>query len=123
MARYLDDLSSQLMGGETMETIASRDTLALFRNDLKDVTLADIMGSYGEKFAGTAATLEPHQISSPLLTDWAGYIIRCDQKVPSVFDSTVVVHLQIKRQMRIQQLSQNIFTPKEIEDYRDEFFE
>jgi hypothetical protein len=80
-------------------------------------------GSYGDKFAGTVARLESQEVAAPLLTDWAGYIIRCDQKNPTLFDSTMIVYLQAKRQMRLQQLSQNIFTPKEIEDYRDEFFE
>ncbi|KPJ74145.1 hypothetical protein AMJ52_01675 [candidate division TA06 bacterium DG_78] len=123
MAQYLGDLRYQLQGDQTMEAIAATDTFIIFRNDLKNITLADMVGSYGDKFAGTVARLEPQQVSAPLLTDWAGYIIRCDQKSPTLFDSTMIVYLQAKRQTRLQQLSQNIFTPKEIEDYRDEFFE
>jgi peptidyl-prolyl cis-trans isomerase D len=123
MAQYLSNLQYQLQSGETMEAIAASDTLVIFRNDLKNLTLSDMAGSYGEKFAGAVARLEPQEVSTPLLTDWAGYIIRCDQKIPTLFDSTMIVYLQDKRQKRLQQLSQNIFTPKEIEDYRDEFFE
>lgn len=123
MVIYLTNISNQLNIGETMEAVASRDTFIIFRNDLKDVTLANIAGSYGDKFAGVAATLEPHQISSPLFTEWAGYIVRCDEKIVNLFDSTMVAPLQIKRRVRLQQLTMNLFTPKEIEDYRDEFFE
>jgi hypothetical protein len=123
MVQYLGDLRYQLEGGQTMESIAAKDTLIIFQNDLKNLTLADMAGSYGYEFAGTAAQLEPQQISAPVFTNWAGYIIRCDQKNPSPFDSTMIVYLQVKRETRLQHLSQNIFTPKKIEDYRDEFFE
>jgi hypothetical protein len=123
MAQYLSDLRYQLQSGQTMEAIAASDTFVIFRNDLKNLTLSDMAGSYGDKFAGTVARLELQEVSAPLLTDWAGYIIRCDQESPTIFDSTMIMYLQIKRQKRLQQLSQNILTPKEIEDYRDEFFE
>jgi len=120
---YLHDISNQLMSGVTMEQIAARDTLVVFRNDLKGFSLNQIQTGYGGEFAGMVATLEPKQISAPLVMEWAGYIIRCDRKVVSPFDSTMVSLLQIKRQIRLQQLTQGIFTPKEIEDNRDLFFE
>lgn len=123
MAIYLDKINKQLRLGETMETVASKDSLVLFRNDLKGVGLAQIKSSYGDEFAGVVATLGPNQISPPLFTDWAGYVIRCDKKIDLPFDSTMVVLLQMKRQMRLQQLSMNLFTPQKIEDNRDEFFE
>ncbi|GAJ00734.1 unnamed protein product, partial [marine sediment metagenome] len=77
----------------------------------------------GHEFAGVVATLGTNQISQPLILDWAGYIIRCDLKEVNPFDSTMVTFLQMKRQARLIALTADIFTPKKIEDYRDEFFE
>jgi hypothetical protein len=120
---YLNNINNQLMMGETMDQVASRDTLTMVRNDLKNVTLTQIISRFGEEFAGAVAYLEPTQISPPLITDWAGYIIRCDKKIAIPFDSTMVFPLQMKRQTRLQQLTQSIFTPKEMEDNRDIFLE
>ena len=69
------------------------------------------------------ATLEPGRFSTPLLTDWSGYIIRCDAKYSIPFDSTMLGMMQYKRQLRMQILSQSLFTPKKIQDNRDKYFE
>jgi len=123
MAIYLDNISNQLKTGKTMEAVASTDTLFILRNDIKGATLTQINHQFGAEFTGVVATLEPNQVSPPLLMDWEGYIIRCDKKIVNQFDSTMVTALQMKRQMRLQQLTQNLFIPKDIEDNRDEFFE
>lgn len=77
----------------------------------------------GAEFAGEVASLEPGQLSSPLVTDRGGYIIRCDEKTEKPFDSTMIAELQMKRQVRLNMLTVDIFTPKEIKDNRDVFFE
>jgi peptidyl-prolyl cis-trans isomerase D len=120
---YLDDLGNRLRSGVTMEEIAASDTIVQFRTDTKDVTLNQIRQGYMDEFAGMVAALEPQEISPPLIAGGAGFIIRCDNKAVSSPDTTVVQLLQVKRQMRLQQLTQSLFTPEKIEDNRDMFFE
>ncbi len=120
---HLERISNQLKSGTSLRAIASVDTLTTFSNDIKNATLIDIRNSYGDEFTGVVAALEPNQTSAPLITDWAGYIIRCDKKYALPYDSTMVTFLQMKRQLRLQYLTQDLFTPKSIEDDRDEFFE
>jgi hypothetical protein len=74
-------------------------------------------------FAGALASLEQGQVSAPVVDRYSGYVIRCDRKGEVQFDSSMVGVLQWKRQMMLQQISQIIFTPDEVVDYRDEFFE
>lgn len=122
IANWLDKVHDQLTVGKTMEAIVSEDTVIVFR-EMKDLTLMQIQTGLGHEFAGVVATLGTNQISQPLILDWAGYIIRCDLKEVNPFDSTMVTFLQMKRQARLIALTADIFTPKKIEDYRDEFFE
>jgi len=122
IANWLDKVHDQLTVGKTMEAIVSEDTVIVFR-EMKDLTLMQIQTGLGHEFAGVVATLDTNQISQPLILDWAGYIIRCDLKEVNPFDSTMVTFLQMKRQARLIALTADIFTPKKIEDYRDEFFE
>ncbi len=123
LTEYLNNLFNQIQSGSTLEQIAQKDTLLFIQSDLKNMLLADIEARYGQEFAGTIAGLEANNISKPLITDWAGYIIRCDKKTAMPFDSTMVSSLQYVRQMRLQNLSQAIFTPRKIVDNRDKFFE
>ncbi len=118
---YLNDIYGQLTTGKSMEEIASEDTLLYFREQ-QDINLAQVTMSMGGEFAGLVATLEPGQLSSPLTMEWAGYIIRCDKKMDIPFDSTMVMSIQMNKQSRLQSLTVNLFTPKEIEDNRDDFF-
>ncbi|MEO0185526.1 MAG: peptidylprolyl isomerase, partial [candidate division WOR-3 bacterium] len=123
LGEYLNNTFMQLQSGNTLEQIAQKDTLFFVQNNVKNVALVEIEARYGQEFAGVLASLEPNQISRPLVTDWAGYIIRCDKKTALPFDSTMVPPLQYARQIRLQNLSQAIFTPKKIIDNRDKFFE
>ncbi len=123
LGEYLNDISNQLQSGTTLEQIAVKDTLLYLQSGIINLSLADIETKYGMEFAGVLAGLEQGQISKPLLTEWAGYIIRCDKKSMLPFDSTLVNYLQYRRQIRLQNLSQSIFTPKKIVDNRDQFFE
>lgn len=123
LGEYLNDVSNQFMSGTTLEQLAQKDTLLYLQSGISNLSLADIETKYGIEFAGVLAGLEPGQTSKPLLTDWAGYIIRCDKKSVLPFDSTMVNYLQYRRQIRLQNLSQSIFTPKKIVDNRDKFFE
>ncbi|MGB9721112.1 MAG: peptidylprolyl isomerase [bacterium] len=123
LGEYLNNVFMQLQSGTTLEQIAEKDTVFFVQNNIKNVALAEIETRYGQEFAGVLAGLESNQISKPLLTDWAGYIIRCDKKTSLPFDSTMVPSLQYVRQVRLQNLSQSIFTPKKIVDNRDKFFE
>lgn len=118
----LNHIHSRLITNTSMEEAVSEDTVVVF-NDRKNVTLMQIQGALGGEFAGAVAKLEQNQISSPLIVDWAGYIIRCDKKVDNPFDSTMLLTLQMKRQQRLQQITTQIFTPNKIEDNRDLFFE
>lgn len=120
---YLNDISNQLQSGITLEQISAKDTLLYLQSGISNLSLVDIETKYGMEFAGALAVLEQGQISKPLLTEWAGYIIRCDKKNVLPFDSTMVTFLQYRRQIRLQNLSQSIFTPKKIVDNRDKFFE
>lgn len=120
---YFDDISNQLRSGVTMEDIAASDTIVIFRTDLPEANLFQLQNRYGAEFAGMTATLESGDVSPPLVTDWAGYIIRCDRKIVSPFDSSMVSLLQLKRQTRLQQITEDMFTPEKIEDNRDFFFE
>lgn len=118
---YLNDIYGQLTTGKSMEEIASEDTFLYFRKQ-QDIDLAQVTMSMGGEFAGLVATLKPGQRSSPLIMEWAGYIIRCDKKMDIPFDSTMVMSIQMNKQSRLQSLTVNLFTPKEIEDNRDDFF-
>jgi hypothetical protein len=123
MADRLNAVFSQLTSGKTLEQIAAADTLIVFQNNAKGVFMNQIESGFGYEFAGAVATLEPGRFSTPLLTDWAGYIIRCDAKYSIPFDSTMLSMMQYKRQLRMQLLSQDLFTPKKIQDNRDKYFE
>lgn len=118
----LNQVYSQLTTGKTLEEVTSEDTIMIFHNR-KDVTLGQLQSALGSEFAGVVATLDSGQLSRPLVMDWAGYMIRCDRKVVNPFDSTMLAPLQIKRQVRLQELTVDIFTPRKIEDKRDLFFE
>jgi len=113
---------NHLMSGATMEDIARDDSLIMYSPNT-DVTLDEMRMSMGDDFAGAVARLEPGQMSTPLLGEWAAYIIRCDAKTSVPFDSSMIPALQLKRQFRVQQLSMDIFEPEELEDKRDAFFE
>ena len=120
---YLDGLHAQLVAGKPMETIAQSDALVLFEPGIQDRTLSELRSGYGDTFAGVLATLEPGEISKPVIQSHNGYIIRCNRKEVVPFDSTMLGVLQWKRQLRLQQISQNLFTPEELVDNRDKFFE
>ena len=121
LALFMDKIHQQLIGGKPIEQVAFEDTLIILQKDSKSIL--QIQSQYGLEFAGAAAALEPKQISSPLLTEWSGYVIRCDNKKAVPFDSTMMGYLQMGRQMRLQYLTQDIFTPKKVKDNRDKFFE
>jgi hypothetical protein len=123
MAERLNAVFTKITSGKSLEQIAAADTLLVFQNNARGVFLNQIQSGYGYEFAGAVATLEPGRFSPPLLTDWAGYIIRCDAKNIFPFDSTMLGMMQYKRQLRMQGISQILFTPKKITDNRDKFFE
>jgi parvulin-like peptidyl-prolyl isomerase len=118
----MDALHTRIVAGTTIEDIASEDTMVVVRT-IKDAQLVQLVNGMGGEFAGVAARLDAGDISVPLVTDWAGYIIRCDNKQVAPFDSSMIVSLQMKRQTRLQGLTIELFTPGEIDDYRDDFFE
>jgi len=123
MRNYLDALHEQLLSGTRMETIAQQDTIVNFEQSVTGQTIYILRNAYGDEFAGAVAALEPGQISNPVITRYTGYIIRVDGKYEVPFDSTMLGMLQWKRQLMLQQVSQSIFTPEEIVDNRDKFFE
>lgn len=112
----------RLMAGATMEDVARGDSLIMY-SPSKDATLGAMRRSMGDEFAGALARLEPGQLSTPFVGEWAAYIIRCDAKRDVPFDSSMIPALQLKRQYRVQQLSMGIFEPEELKDKRDVFFE
>ncbi len=118
----LDEYHDRLIAGIPMENVASEDTIVTF-HESDAMTLEQIQMKMGAEFAGEVASLEPGQLSSPLVTDRGGYIIRCDEKTERPFDSTMIAELQMKRQVRLNMLTVDIFTPKQIKDNRDVFFE
>jgi len=123
MLDHLDALHEQLLSGTRMETIAEQDTIVNFEQSVTGQTIYILRNAYGDEFAGAVAALEPGQISDPVITRHTGYIIRVDGKDVVPFDSTMLGMLQWKRQLIMQQVSQSIFTPEEIVDNRDKFFE
>lgn len=123
MIEYLNGLHGKMLAGTPMEAIAQSDTMVRFHTDIANQNLFGLRGTYGDQFAGALAPLEQGQISAPVIDRYSGYIIRCDQRNEVQFDSSMVGVLQWKRQMMLQQISQIIFTPEEIDDYRDKFFE
>jgi parvulin-like peptidyl-prolyl isomerase len=123
LSEYLNNIFAQLQSGVTLEKIAEQDTTLFIQTGFTNLRLSDVELRYGAEFAGALARLEPGQVSKPLITEWAGYIIRCDKKNSLPFDTTMVRYLQYVRRMRLENLSQAIFTPKKIIDNRDKFFE
>jgi len=122
LKQYMAELYDQLNTGKTMAELSKTDTLISYQSGIKDQTLVQIATAYGEEFAGVVASLNENEISPPLVTDWAGYIIRCDRKIITPVDSNMVRLLQYKRQERLNLITQELFTPEEIEDNRDDFF-
>jgi parvulin-like peptidyl-prolyl isomerase len=120
---YLDGLYEKIESGIAMEEIARTDTLVNFQNDIKDQTIFLLRNTYGDEFAGAVAGLGQAQVSTPVVGRYGGYIIRVDDKTEIPFDSTMVGALQWKRQVRLQQITRDIFTPEELVDNRDKFFE
>jgi parvulin-like peptidyl-prolyl isomerase len=123
MVEYLNNLHTQITSGVAMEAVAQRDTIVQFHGDISGQVLFELRGTYGDKFVGALASLAQGEISAPVTEQYVGYIIRCDRKEEVPFDSTLAGMLQWKRQMILQQVSQELFTPEEIVDYRDQFFE
>ena len=123
LARYLDDLYNEIKRGVTMGEIAQTDTLVNFQENIDDQTLALLRNAYGDEFAGAVAALGPGEVSKPVVGRYGGYIIRVDEMIGAPMDSTMLGMLQWKRQMRLQQITQSLFTPKELIDNRDQFFE
>jgi parvulin-like peptidyl-prolyl isomerase len=120
---YLNALHEQLVSGTGMEAIAQSDTIVNFQRSTAGQTIYTLRNAYGDEFAGAVAALEPGQISNPVVTRYTGYIIRVDSKDEVPFDSTMIGMLQWKRQSMLQQITQGIFTPEELVDKRDKFFE
>lgn len=118
----LDAISQNILTGTSLETIAEQDTLITFQ-EMSGRTLRQIQTALGGEVAGLIAQLEEGRTAPPLVMDWAGYIVRCDKKVVLNFDSSMVMPLQVKRQMRWQYLMTSVFTPEKVEDRRDIFFE
>lgn len=123
MAARLAGVHEQLAGGKTMEVIAQEDPLVNFQTGIKNQTLYTLRRMYGDEFAGALMSLAPGQISKPVITKYGGYVIRCEGKQEAQFDSTMIGMLQWTRQMRLQHVSQELFTPEEFVDNRDRFFE
>ncbi|MBE0433589.1 peptidyl-prolyl cis-trans isomerase [candidate division WOR-3 bacterium] len=123
MVIRLDDVHDQLVTGIPMEAVAQADPLVQFHAGLKNQTIYTLRRMHGDEFAGALIPLEPGQVSAPVITKYGGYIIRCDGKQVSPFDSTMFGMLQWTRQMRLQHISQMLFTPDELVDDRDRFFE
>ncbi len=123
LSDYLNKIFVQLQSGKTLEDIAAQDTMLFLQTGMNNLTLSSIESRYGQEFTGLIAALEKGQVSKPLVTDWAGYIIRCDNKTVLPFDTSMVKYIQYARQARFQNLSISIFTPKKIVDNRDKFFE
>jgi len=120
--KKLTSIHQQLVNKTPVEQVLARDTTVIFQ-DQAGVQLNWIQSALGSEVAGRIARMAPGEISSPLVTDWAGYIILCDNKRVVPMDSSMVYALQMKRQVRIEQIMNDIFTPDEIEDNRDIFFE
>lgn len=120
---YLDGLYEKIESGVALEEIARIDTLVNFQNNIRDQTIFLLRNTYGDEFAGAVAGLGQAQVSTPVVGRYGGYIIRVDDKTEAPFDSTMVGVLQWKRQLRLQQITRNIFTPEELVDNRDKFFE
>ena len=106
-----------------MEGIAQADTLVIFQANIDGQTLSLLRNAYGDAFAGAVAALDRGQVSKPVKGQYGGYIIRVDEKTETPMDSTMFGMLQWKRQLRLQHITQEIFTPEEFVDNRDEFFE
>ncbi len=123
MINYLKRLHAQMVSGTPMESIAQSDTTVRFHTGIANQNLFGLRSTYGDQFAGALASLEQGQISAPVIDRYSGYLIRCDRKNEVQFDSSMVGVLQWKRQMMLQQIGQSIFTPEELVDYRDKFFE
>ena len=123
LLNYLNGLYEDIEAGKTMEAIAQSDTLVNFQDNVKGQNVMLLRNAYGDEFAGAVAVLQRGQVSKPIKGPYSGYIIRVDNKVAAPFDSTMVGALQWKRQLRLQQITQNIFTPEEFVDNRDKFFE
>ncbi len=122
LRQYLTRLYNELQSGKTMSELSRADTMISFQSGIKDQTLLQIATAYGGEFAGVVASLNEKEISHPLITDWAGYIIRCDRKVVLPADTNMVRMLQYKLQERLSFITQELFTPENIEDNRDDFF-
>ena len=120
--RLMNEYYSQLIGGKTIEEIAASDTMVVFAQHT-DKSLQQMQQPLGDKFAGAVAGLEPGELAPPVVDEWAGYIVRCDAKNSVPFDSSMIASLQLKRQLRVQNFTLDMFTPHTIEDNRDDFFE
>jgi CRISPR/Cas system-associated exonuclease Cas4 (RecB family) len=116
-------LHDEIEKGATLEGIARTDTLVIFQDNIDGQTLSLLRNTYGDEFAGAVAALNPGQVSKPVKGQYGGYIIRVDEKTETPMDSTMLGMLQWKRQLRLQHITQEIFTPEEFVDNRDEFFE
>jgi parvulin-like peptidyl-prolyl isomerase len=126
LAVYVEDkltaVYDQLVRNIPVEEVCARDTTVIVQNQ-DNVQVAWMQSTLGSEVAGLVVRMEPGEISSPLITDWAGYVIICDDKRTVPMDSSMVLALQMKRQSRIEHIVTEVFIPDKIEDNRDVFFE
>lgn len=122
MDQKLEQAAGILSQGMTMEQLALDDTLFYFRQQ-NGILLSEVLRTLGGEVAGALMQLIPGERSQPVMTEWAGYIVRCDSRNVQPIDSTMYMSLQMKRQARLQYITSVLFSPEEIVDYRDEFFE
>jgi parvulin-like peptidyl-prolyl isomerase len=120
--KKLTSLYDQLVSTVPVEEARAHDTTIVYQKQ-GNVQLTWVQSALGGEVAGRVARMEPGEISAPLVTDWAGYIIMCDDKRTIPMDSSMVFALQMKRQTRIEQIMRDVFTPDEMKDNRDIFFE
>lgn len=120
--KKLNNLYGMLIGNNPINAVIAQDTTVVYQ-ERQGVQLAWVQTALGAEVAGAVARMEPGQMSPPLFTDWAGYIVFCDNKQVIPLDSSMVFALQMKRQSRLEQIMINVFTPDKIKDNRDLFFE
>ncbi|MBN2620686.1 peptidyl-prolyl cis-trans isomerase [candidate division WOR-3 bacterium] len=120
--KKLTTLYDQLVSTMPVQEVLAHDSMVVYQ-DQDNVQLTWVQNALGSEVAGRVARMEPGEISAPLVTEWAGYIVMCNGKRTIPIDSSMVFALQMKRQSRIEQIMRDVFTPDEMKDNRDIFFE
>lgn len=121
MKNFAQEVFNKISSGKSLDAIGQEDTsIKVMTEEFPSFT--QCRNTRGPEFCGALYALKPKETSGLVLTDWAAYIIRCDERQ----DGAVPVNREEFQKRRSEEVLNRFFgelfkTPKII-DYREAFY-